>query len=67
MAYSKVKKLAEDAGLDFDLKEPKDNEIIDVSRLYLLSIITDHSGEKVTINKKSYQETAETSTTSTTR
>lgn len=61
MAYSQVKKLAEDAGLDFDLKEPKDNEIIDVSRLYLLSIITDHSGEKVTINKKSYQETAETS------
>lgn len=61
MAYSQVKQLAQDAGLSFDLKEPKDDEIIDVSRLYLLSIITDRSEEEVTINKKSYKETAETS------
>lgn len=61
MAYSQVKQLAQEAGLKFDLKEPKDNEIIDVSKLYLLSIITDHSEETVRIHKKSYQDIAETS------
>lgn len=60
LAYSQIKALAKDAGLEFDLKEPEDDEIFQVSRLHLLSLLTDRSGETVCINGKTYRQTAET-------
>ena len=61
LAYSQIKALAEKTGLEFDLEEPKDDEIIQVSQLHLLSLLTDRSNETVCINGKTYRQTVETS------
>ena len=60
LSWSDVKQLAEEMDLEIDFKEPADDEIIDVSQLYLLSIYTEKSGIKVTINGKEYNQIAET-------
>lgn len=61
ISWSAVKQLAEDTGLEFDLKNPADDEIINVTHLYLLSLYTNRSNVNVTINGKSYQQINETS------
>lgn len=58
--YSGLKQLAEDTGMEFDLKEPAGDEIIKASHLYLLSLITDRSHVEVTINGKSYNQIKDT-------
>jgi len=55
LAYSQLRRLAMDAQLPFDLKEPGDNEYIDIDQLYLMTLITDVSQEHMTINGKEYQ------------
>lgn len=60
LSWSDVKQLAEEMDLEIDFKEPADDEIIDVSQLYLFSIYTEKSGIKVTINGKEYNQIAET-------
>lgn len=59
LSYSGVKQLAEDAGLTFDFRELKDNEVIKASKLYLLSLYTEKE-RTVTINEKVYQQIEET-------
>ncbi len=59
VSYGQLKKLAEDTGLEFTLKEPGNDEIIKLSRLHMLSLLTDRSHETVTIQGKSYRQTAE--------
>ncbi len=59
-AYSDLKKLAEEAGLLFELEEPKDGQVIRASNLVLLSMITERSNISVTIGGKVYQQTEET-------
>lgn len=59
--YSQLKKLAKDANLEFDLKEPADDEIIETARLYLLSLTVENSQETVTINNKEYNQIESTS------
>lgn len=54
--YSQLKKLAQDVNLEFNFKEPKNDEIIDVSKLYLLSVITDEDLSDVKINNKNYHQ-----------
>lgn len=60
LSWSDVKQAAEDAGLKLDIKEPKDDEIIDVSKMYLLSLYTEKSGIRVTINGKEYRQIDDT-------
>ena len=50
LSYSQIKKLAKDCGIEFELEEPADDEIIQVSQLHLLSLLTDRSSETVCIN-----------------
>ncbi len=61
LPYSAIKALAEDAGMDFTLEEPADDEVISVGKMYMMSFITDRSGRTVTFNNKEYRQTAETS------
>ncbi len=60
VAWSELKKLAEDVGLAFDFAEPKEGQVIRASHLYLLSMITDKSNISVTINGKEYRQVGET-------
>lgn len=60
LPYSQLKELAERAGLEFDIREPEDDEIIKASHLYLLSLITDRSKETVTIDGKTYRQIEDT-------
>ena len=59
IAYSKLKRLAGETGLEFELETPKDNEIIKISHLYLLSLLTDRSDVTCVINGKTYRQTAD--------
>lgn len=61
LPYSAVRKLAGSVSLEWNIPEPGDDEIIRVSRLYLLSLLTDRSGRQVTIGGKVYRQTGETS------
>ena len=54
LSYSQVKQAAKAAGLDFDIKKIDDQEIVQVSKLYLLSIITEQTQKKVAIDGKKY-------------
>lgn len=60
LSYSKVKELAEKTGLLFELENPGDDEIIEVSHLYLLSLLTDRSHQTEIINGKTYRQVTET-------
>ncbi|MCP1101739.1 putative ABC transport system permease protein [Aequitasia blattaphilus] len=61
LSYSNLKALAKESRQEFSLKEPKDKEVIAVSQLHLLSLITDLSDIKVEINDESYTQIDETS------
>ncbi|MDD6812038.1 MAG: ABC transporter permease [Lachnospiraceae bacterium] len=60
--YSSIKELAKDAGLEFSYEEPKEDEIMKISHVYLLSIITDRSSVDVIINDKVYHQVVDTNT-----
>lgn len=59
LSYSNAKGLAQSAGLEFELEEPKEDEVVRASHLYLLSLITNRSGLKIAINGKTYRQTKE--------
>ncbi len=59
--YTELKNLAEDVHLKFDLEEPADDEVIELSQLYLLSLITNRSQVKIDINGKTYRQMDEVS------
>ncbi len=60
LPFSKVKKMAEDTGLDFPYDELKDDEVICANHIYLLSFITDRDDVTVTIDGKKYRQIDET-------
>ena len=60
LPYSAVRKAALNAGLDFPYEELADNEIVDVSRIVLLSTLTKRSGIKIKILEESYVQIDET-------
>lgn len=60
VAYSALQKLAEESGLAFALPELENSQLVKVTHLPLLSLITDRSEEAVTINGKSYLQIEET-------
>ena len=55
LPYSKVKEAAKEANLKFNLKEPKDDEYINVDKLVLLSLITDRKEDAIEIHDKTYE------------
>lgn len=59
LSYSRVKELAEKTGLPFELESPGDDEIIKVSHIYLLSLLTDRSHRTEIINGKTYRQVTE--------
>lgn len=62
LPYSQVKRLAKETGLEMDFAEPKADEIVKASHLYLLSLLTDRSNETVCVNGKTYRQTGDKST-----
>lgn len=54
LSYSQVKQITKDTGLKFDFVEPKDDEFIDLGRLYLMSFTNDNIVNTSEINKKVY-------------
>lgn len=60
MSFSGIKKMAADAGLDFPYDELRDDEVILANHIVLLSLITDRSNVKVTIDGKEYRQIDET-------
>lgn len=58
--YSYLKQLAADAGLELNVSEPSEDEIITLSHVYLLSFYTDRSFTQITIHGKTYQEIGNT-------
>lgn len=60
LPWSQVKALAEGVGLEFDFAPPEDDEILKASHMYMLSLITDRSAERVVIDGKTYRQTADT-------
>lgn len=60
-ARESVAELAREAGLEFTLPEPEDDQIIKLSHLYLMSLITDRSDVMVTILGKAYRQIEESS------
>ena len=56
-----VKELAGEAGLDFPFEPLEDHQIIKVSHLHLMSLLTDQSNVTVTIAGKNYRQVEDTS------
>lgn len=61
LSRSAVRALAEEAGLEFTIPELGDDEVVDVTQLYLMSLITDRSDITVTIDGSIYRQVQETS------
>lgn len=62
ISYSNVKQLAKDAKLPFDVKPLKDNEVIEVTRLHLMSLASKNEDIEVNINNETYHQLNEIST-----
>lgn len=60
LSYSQVRNVAKDTGLEFDLIEPKDDEFINLGRLYLMSLIGDSIVNTNTIKNKTYKSVSNT-------
>lgn len=58
VSYSDVKRLAGETGLEFDLEEPAQDEIICLSHLTLLSLISEQDEVKVEVRGSQYRQTA---------
>lgn len=61
LPFSSVKKLAQDSGLEFTFAEPGDDQVIKVSHLYLMSMITQRAQVAVNIDGKDYVQVEDTS------
>lgn len=60
LSYLQVKQIAKDTGLEFNLSEPKDNEFINLGRLYLMSLTDDRILNTNMINDKIYKSISNT-------
>lgn len=60
LSYLQVKQIAKDTGLEFNLSEPKDNEFINLGRLYLMSLTDDRILNTNMINGKIYKSVSNT-------
>lgn len=60
LSYLQVKQIAKDTGLEFNLSEPKDDEFINLGRLYLMSLTDDRILNTNMINGKIYKSISNT-------
>ncbi|MDE6202119.1 MAG: hypothetical protein K2G19_01430, partial [Lachnospiraceae bacterium] len=60
VAYSDLKNLAADIGKEFPLKEPGEGQVVRVTHMYLLSLMTDREHRKVGIGGRDYEQIEET-------
>lgn len=60
LSYLQVKQIAKDTGLEFNLSEPKDDEFINLGRLYLMSLTDDRILNTNMINDKIYKSISNT-------
>ncbi|MDE7312981.1 MAG: ABC transporter permease [Eubacterium sp.] len=60
IAWSGFRQLAQEAGLRMDLKEPEDGEVVGVSHLYLVSLITQREDVPVQIMGRTFLMASET-------
>lgn len=60
LPFSDVKKMAEDAGLEFPYEKLEDDEVICANHIYLLSFITKRDNITVEIDGESYRQIDET-------
>ncbi len=56
LPWSQVKQLCDDVGLDFELEELEDTELVEAEHLYLISLLTARSEKKVTLLGKEYNQ-----------
>lgn len=61
IAYSSLKKLAEETRIEFSLKNPADGEVLKIAQLPLLSLITKKDGKSIKILGQKYDQISETS------
>lgn len=54
LAYSDVKQIAKDTGLEFDYPQPNDDGFIELGHLYLISLLNDNIARTNEINGKTY-------------
>lgn len=60
LSYLQVKQIAKDTGLEFNLSKPKDDEFINLGRLYLMSLTDDRILNTNMINDKIYKSISNT-------
>ncbi len=60
LSYSDVKRIAKETGLPFGYKEPKDNEFIELTRLYLMSFEDERTKTVHTISQTAFTSTEKT-------
>ncbi len=56
ICYSQLKQLAKDTGLKFDIPDLKDDEIVNITHLYLMSFHTKRTGIEVEIAGKTFRQ-----------
>lgn len=61
VAYSELRQLAENTGMELTFEEPGRDEVFKISHLVLLSLITERSGMNMMIDGKSYRQTGDSS------
>lgn len=61
LPFSRLKQLAEDTGMEFKTDQLEDDKVIQVSHLYLMSMLTDKTGITVEIGGKKYTQVEDTS------
>lgn len=60
LSYDQVKQIAENIGMEFDFKEPKNDEYIELDRLYLMSLSNESMVNTSQINGTTYTSIATT-------
>lgn len=60
LSFSQLERLSRGTGMELEFGEPADHEIVKISHLYLMSLLTDRSHVTVEINGKEYSQIFDT-------
>lgn len=60
LSFSQLERLSEGTGMELEFGEPADHEIVKISRLHLMSLLTDRSHVTIEINEKEYSQIFDT-------
>ncbi|MEF9840449.1 MAG: ABC transporter permease [Lachnospiraceae bacterium] len=62
VSYQQMKQIADEANLEFEMSEPKDDELIKVSSIKVMSLMDSSVGNVITVDGNSYREMADINT-----